>query len=161
MKKLAQPTRSFFTLKISWKTSPGWLQLVFHFGTENRADQLKKPPCIIMVKWAPLNFWRIFRPAIGDCPDNILCESGKSCLNIFEYPCLHLFLNKTIRRPNWGCWSAPWTLAGFSCGSLCFCYYWCTYVSPRKFDIVNALLHKSRLSRYFNKLSPVISKCST
>ena len=41
-KKLAQPTRSFFTLKISWKTSPGWLQLVFHFGTENRADQLKK-----------------------------------------------------------------------------------------------------------------------
>ena len=78
---------------------------------------------IIMVKWAPLNFWCIFRPAIGDCPDNILCESGKSCLNIFEYPCLHLFLNKTRRRPNWGCWSAPWTLAGFSCGSLCFCYY--------------------------------------
>ena len=37
--------RSFFTLKISCKTSPGWLQLVFHFGTENRADQLKKPPC--------------------------------------------------------------------------------------------------------------------
>ena len=32
---------SFFTLKISWKTSPGWLQLVFHFCTENRADQLK------------------------------------------------------------------------------------------------------------------------
>ena len=43
-KKLAQPTRSFFTLKISWKTSPGWQQLVFHFGTENRTDQLKKPP---------------------------------------------------------------------------------------------------------------------
>ena len=42
MKKLAQPTRSFFTLKISWKTSPGWLQLIFHFGTEDRADQLKK-----------------------------------------------------------------------------------------------------------------------
>ena len=48
MKKLAQPTRSFFTLKISWKTSPGWLQLVFHFGTENRADQLKKTPCIYL-----------------------------------------------------------------------------------------------------------------
>ena len=44
MKKLAQPTRSFFTLKISWKSSPGWLQLVFHFGTENRADQLKNHP---------------------------------------------------------------------------------------------------------------------
>ena len=49
MKKLAQPTRSFFTLKISWKTSPGWLKLVFHFGTENRADQLKKPPCIMFL----------------------------------------------------------------------------------------------------------------
>ena len=49
MKKLAQPTRSFFTLKISWKTSPGWLQLVFHFGTEDRADQLKKPPCMLKI----------------------------------------------------------------------------------------------------------------
>ena len=49
MKRLSQPTRSFFTSKISWKTSPGWLQLVFHFGTENRADQLKKPPCIIHI----------------------------------------------------------------------------------------------------------------
>ena len=47
MKKLTQPTRSFLTLKISWKTSPGWLQLVFHFGTEDWADQLKKTPCII------------------------------------------------------------------------------------------------------------------
>ena len=46
MKKLAQPTRSFIRLKISRKISPGWLHLVFHFGTENRADQLKKPPCI-------------------------------------------------------------------------------------------------------------------
>ena len=53
MKKLAQPTRSFFTLKISRKTSSGWLQLVFHFGTENWADQLKKTPCIF-VCWASL-----------------------------------------------------------------------------------------------------------
>ena len=47
-------------------------------------------------------------------------------------------LNKTLRRPNWGCWSAPWTFSGFSYGSLCFCYYSCTYVSPRKFDITIA-----------------------
>ena len=47
-------------------------------------------------------------------------------------------LNKTIRRPNWGCWSAPWTFSGFSYGSLCFCYYSCTYVSPPKFDITIA-----------------------
>ena len=37
---------SFFTWKISWKRSPGWLQLVFHFGTENQEEQLKKAPCI-------------------------------------------------------------------------------------------------------------------
>ena len=49
MKKLAQPTRSFFTLKISWKTSLGWLQLVFLFGSEYRADQLKKPPCMMLL----------------------------------------------------------------------------------------------------------------
>ena len=41
-KKLAQPTRSFFTLKISRKSSPGWLQPVFHFGTGNREEQLKR-----------------------------------------------------------------------------------------------------------------------
>ena len=48
--------RSFFTLKISWKTSPGWLQLVFNFGTENRADQLKKPPCTFIYSsiWSEL-----------------------------------------------------------------------------------------------------------
>ena len=45
MKTLAQPTRSFFTLKISWKSSSSWLQLVFHFGTENGEGQLKKTPC--------------------------------------------------------------------------------------------------------------------
>ena len=28
------------------ETNPGWLQLVFfHFGTENREEQLKKAPC--------------------------------------------------------------------------------------------------------------------
>ena len=52
--------------------------------------------------------------------------------------CSKLNINKTIRRPNWGCWSAPWTFSGFSYGSLCFCYYSCTYVSPRKFDITIA-----------------------
>ena len=48
-KKLAQPTRSFFTLKISWKSSPGWLQLVFHFGTENREEQLKNTLYVVYV----------------------------------------------------------------------------------------------------------------
>ena len=35
-------------MKISWKSSPGWLQLVFHFGNENREEELKKVPCIYM-----------------------------------------------------------------------------------------------------------------
>ena len=39
-----EPTSSFFTLKISWNCSPGWLQLVLHFSTENREEQLKKHP---------------------------------------------------------------------------------------------------------------------
>ena len=43
---LRKSSSKLFTLKISWKSSPGWLQLVFHFSTENRADQLKKPPCM-------------------------------------------------------------------------------------------------------------------
>ena len=41
--------RSFFTLKISWKSSPVWLQLVFHFGTENREEPLKKSTLYIYI----------------------------------------------------------------------------------------------------------------
>ena len=33
------------------KSSPGWLQLVFHFGTENRAEQLKNSPCTYKVEY--------------------------------------------------------------------------------------------------------------
>ena len=32
-------------LVLEGQTSPGWLQLVFHFGIENREEQLKKAPC--------------------------------------------------------------------------------------------------------------------
>ena len=44
--ELAQPTGSFFTLKISLKRCQGWLQLVFNFCPENQKEQLKIPPCI-------------------------------------------------------------------------------------------------------------------
>ena len=43
-KQIAQPTRSLFTLRMSWKSSSGWLQLVFHIGSENREEQLKIHP---------------------------------------------------------------------------------------------------------------------
>ena len=81
-KKLAQPTRRFFTLKISWKTSPGRLQLVFHFGTENRADQLKKTTLYI-VKSAILVFERFFW---------FLHEITLSAINIDNIRCLEPFL---------------------------------------------------------------------
>ena len=45
--------RSFFTLKFSWKGCPGWLRLVFHFGTENGEGQLKKPPCMTFTQTLP------------------------------------------------------------------------------------------------------------
>ena len=38
--------RIFCTLRISWNRISDWLSIVFHFGTENWADQLKKPPCM-------------------------------------------------------------------------------------------------------------------
>ena len=44
-KNLLSQRGAFLHWKFCEKTIPGWLQLVFHFGTENWADQLKKPPC--------------------------------------------------------------------------------------------------------------------
>ena len=41
--------RIFCTLRISWNRVSDFLSTVFHFGTENKADQLKKPPCIYNV----------------------------------------------------------------------------------------------------------------
>ena len=43
-------------MRISWNRISDWLSIVFHFGTENWADQLKKPPCIFLL----LQFWPIF-----------------------------------------------------------------------------------------------------
>ena len=45
MKNTCSANKELFYIENFVKTSPSWLQLVFHFGTENRADQLKKPPC--------------------------------------------------------------------------------------------------------------------
>ena len=46
MKNKLQPTRTSFSRNFQCKKAPRWLSEWFHFGTENRADQLKKPPCI-------------------------------------------------------------------------------------------------------------------
>ena len=44
--KTCSANEALFYIENFVKTSPGWLQLVFHFGTEDRADQLKETPCI-------------------------------------------------------------------------------------------------------------------
>ena len=47
MKNKLQPTRTSFSRNFQCKKAPRWLSKFFHFGTENRADQLKKPPCTL------------------------------------------------------------------------------------------------------------------
>ena len=46
MKNKLQPTRTSFSRNFQCKKAPRWLSKFFHCGTENRADQLKKTPCI-------------------------------------------------------------------------------------------------------------------
>ena len=41
-KNVVQPMRIFCTSRISWKGISDWLPIVFHFGTENWEEQLKK-----------------------------------------------------------------------------------------------------------------------
>ena len=43
---VVQPMRIYCTSRISWNRISDWLPIVFHFGTENWADQSKKPPYI-------------------------------------------------------------------------------------------------------------------
>ena len=45
MKNKLQPTRTTFSRNFQCKKALHWLSKLFHFGTENRADQLKKTPC--------------------------------------------------------------------------------------------------------------------
>ena len=47
MKNKLQPTRTSSSRNFQCKKAPCWLSKFFHFGTENRADQLKKPPCMM------------------------------------------------------------------------------------------------------------------
>ena len=39
---VVQPTRIFCTSGISWNRVSDWLPIIFHFGTENWEEQLKK-----------------------------------------------------------------------------------------------------------------------
>ena len=57
-KNLLSQQGAFFTLKISWTSNPDWLQLVFHFGTENREEQSKEAPCIFHNSKHGLMVWR-------------------------------------------------------------------------------------------------------
>ena len=46
MKNKLQPTRTTFSRNFQCKKAPRWLSKFFHFGTENREEQLKKAPCM-------------------------------------------------------------------------------------------------------------------
>ena len=43
-KNVVQPTQIFCTSRISQNRISDWLPIVFHFGTENWEEQLKKHP---------------------------------------------------------------------------------------------------------------------
>ena len=60
------------TTRTSFSRSPRWLSKFFHFGTENRADQLKKTPC---------------RCAMLSSPWDDQLFSIK-CLKLFDFVCL-------------------------------------------------------------------------
>ena len=49
MKNVVQPTRIFCTSRISWNRISDWLPIIFHFGTENWEEQLKKAPCSLFL----------------------------------------------------------------------------------------------------------------
>ena len=55
MKNKLQPTRTSFSRNFQCKKAPRWLSKFFHFDNENRADQLKKPPCICLIG----TFWLV------------------------------------------------------------------------------------------------------
>ena len=60
-KNVVQPTRIFCTSRISWNRISDWLPIIFHFGTENWEEQLKKKHlvygshCFIQKKKIALN----------------------------------------------------------------------------------------------------------
>ena len=45
--------RIFCTSRISWNRISDWLPIVFHFGTENWEEQLKKAPCTLRYVFLP------------------------------------------------------------------------------------------------------------
>ena len=49
-KNVVQPTRIICTSRISWNIISDWLPIIFHFGTENWEEQLKKHPVYILMR---------------------------------------------------------------------------------------------------------------
>ena len=48
-----QPTKTSLSRNFQCKKAPRWLSKFFHFGTENRADQLKNHPVLYVVFLVP------------------------------------------------------------------------------------------------------------
>ena len=56
MKNKLQPTRTRFSRNFQCKKASRWLSKLFHFGTENGVEQLKKAPCTYQ-KFCITNLW--------------------------------------------------------------------------------------------------------
>ena len=75
-KNIVQPTRIFCTSRISWNRISDWLPIVFHFGTDNWEEQLKKHPVQMHGKhenknWTELNLMSL----LGGLPLPLLLPS--------------------------------------------------------------------------------------
>ena len=52
--------RIFRTLRISWNRISDWLPIVFHFGTENWEEQLKKTTLYLKQPVDPVDVCQVF-----------------------------------------------------------------------------------------------------
>ena len=76
-----------FAMNLSWKGRSCWLQLIFHFGTENRKKQLKPTPCRL-IKIMPWSSWTDIAISISE-----KCEIEKT------YHCDHFDIALMSLRP--------------------------------------------------------------
>ena len=127
MKNKLQPTRTSFSRNFQCKKAPCWLSKFFHFVTENRVDQLKKPPCTsqgmflytltrLMRLGGTTTFWCL------PCTSRSEASTRSSCSAlVFED---HLLVRGIIADHHvvhWFCWSSCY--APDSCWLFCSVFH--------------------------------------
>ena len=75
------------------------MQLVFHFGTENRADQLKKPPCMerlydLLIHIKGFDLKEVIR-IVSNCPNTAMTTLMKNALVLdLDYGSKHFIFTR-------------------------------------------------------------------